>query len=85
MDPFKNFTPGLESPATRLAEITPNDTTDLPFLTRAITAETAGYVQVITADGDSGRIFIAAGVPFPIRISRVLATGTTVSGIVGLA
>lgn len=85
MDLFENYTQGLESPATRMMEITPSDTTDLAFVTRAVTTETAGHLQVVTAAGDTGRIFIAAGVPFPIRVRQILATGTTASGIVGLA
>lgn len=85
MDLFKTHTPGLESPATRLVEIIPNDANDLPFVTRAVAVETPGHLQVVTADGDSGRIFVVAGVPFPIRIRQILDTGTTASGIVGLA
>jgi hypothetical protein len=85
MDPFKNHAQSLESPATRLAEISPSDSASLAFVTRAIAVETAGHLQVVTASGDTGRIYVAAGVPFPIRVSRILATGTTASGIVGLA
>ena len=35
-DLFHNRASGLESPATRLASVTPNDTADLAFATRAI-------------------------------------------------
>jgi hypothetical protein len=84
MDQFENHTQGLESPATRLLEITTNDTNELSFVTRAITVETTGHVQVVTAYGDEGRLFVAAGIAFPIRVRKVLATGTTASGIVGL-
>ena len=85
MDLFKNFSQGLESPATRILEITPEDNSDLAFVTRAVAVETAGHLQVVTAEGDTGRLFIAAGVPFPIRVRRILTSGTTASGIVGLA
>lgn len=85
MDLFEDYTPGLESPATRLAEIVPNDADELAFVTRAVTVETAGHVQVLTAAGDTGRVFLAAGIPFPIRVRQVFATGTTADGIVGLA
>ncbi len=85
MDKFKDFAQGLESPATRLAEIAPSDTAPLAFVTRAVTVESSGHLQVVTADGDSGRIFVAAGVPFPLRLSQIMATGTTATGIVGLA
>ena len=85
MDMFAEYSPGLESPATRLVEIVPDDANDLAFMTRAISVESAGYVQVVTAGGDTGRVFIAAGVPFPIRVRQIFATGTTAGGIVGLA
>jgi len=85
MDQFKNHAQSLDSPATRIAPIVPSDTADLPFVTRAISVAQAGHLEVITSAGDSGRVFVAAGVPFPLRVSRVLATGTTATGIVGLA
>lgn len=85
MDPFEGYTQGLESPATRMMEIVPDDASDLAFLTRAIAVEAAGHLQIVTGSGDTGRIFIAAGIPFPIRVRQVLATGTTAGGIVGLA
>ena len=81
MDLFAQHLPGLESPATRLAAIVPDDTTPLVFATRAIAAETSGLVQVVTVAGDAGRIFLSAGVPFPIRATHVMATGTTATGI----
>ncbi len=85
MDQFKDHAQSLESPATRIAEIVPSDTNPLAFITRAISVETAGHLQIVTSAGDAGRVFVAAGVPFPLRVTRVLATGTTASGIVGLA
>jgi hypothetical protein len=84
-DAFENHTSGLESPATRLANITPDDVQTLPFTSRAVSVETAGYVQVEMLSGDTGRIFMAGGVPFPLRVTRIMATGTTAAGIVALA
>jgi len=42
-DAFRTAEAGLESPATRLGEITPSDTQDLPWSTRAIAVATAGW------------------------------------------
>lgn len=84
-DHFANHVPGLESPAIRVAEITPSDTANLAFVTRAICVATEGFVRVTTVAGDTGRVFVAAGAPFPIRASRIWATSTTATGIVGLA
>lgn len=85
MDQFENHMSGLESPASRLFAIVPSDTDPLGIVTRAITVEASGHVQVVTAGGDTGRVFIAAGIPFPLRVAQVMVTGTTATGIVGLA
>jgi hypothetical protein len=85
MDQFAHHTPGLESPATRIADIVPSDSAPLPFATRALAAAAPGYVQVVTVSGDTGSLYLAAGVPFPIRCSHVLTAGTTATGIVALA
>jgi hypothetical protein len=85
MDLFAQHTPGLESPATRIADIVPDDVAPLAFATRAIAAETSGHVQVVTVAGDTGRFFLNAGMPFPIRVRQVMATGTTATGLVALA
>jgi hypothetical protein len=84
-DAFKDHIQGLESPATRLAAVVPNDGQDLSFATRAIAVETSGFVELVTTQGDTGRVYIAAGVPFPLRAIRIRATGTTATGIVALA
>lgn len=85
MDKFSDHAQSLESPATRIVEVVPDDGALLAFVTRAIAVETPGYVQVVTAAGDTGRIFVAAGIPFPLRVAQIMATGTTATGIVGLA
>ncbi|MEJ6396226.1 hypothetical protein V8J82_23430 [Gymnodinialimonas sp. 2305UL16-5] len=85
MDPFETHTQSLQSPATRLEQVVPSDTSTLGFVTRAITVEAPGHLQVVMASGDTGRIFVAAGIPFPLRVTQILATGTTATGIVGLA
>ena len=84
-DAFENYSPGLQSPAVWIEDITPNDTTDLTRATRAINVAQSGVVRVITVDDVQGDIFVAAGLAFPIRVKRVLATGTTATGIRGLA
>ena len=83
-DKFANHHTGLESPATSLSSVTPDDGTDLSAISRAIAVATSGMVRVTAADGTQGEVFVAAGVPFPIRVARVWATGTTATGIVEL-
>lgn len=84
-DLFHNRASGLESPATRMASITPDDAADLGFATRAIAVGAEGFVQLTTIAGDTGRIYIVPGAPFPIRARRIWSAGTTASEIVALA
>lgn len=84
-DPFQHQASGLESPAVRLAGVTPNDTADLAFITRGIAVGTEGFVRLVTLGGDTGRVYVVPGAPFPIRVRRILATGTTATDIVALA
>ena len=42
-------------------------------------------MQVTTKSGTIGRVFVIAGAPFPIRATRIWASGTTATDIVALA
>ena len=66
------------------AAVTPNDGVDLPELTRALNVAGAGNIALVTEGGSSVTINVAAGVVFPINARRILATGTTATGIVAL-
>lgn len=83
-DTFREYTPGLESPPSHLAAVTPSDTNDLATASRALNVEQNGFVRVTTVGGDTGTLFIAAGCTFPVRVRRVWSTGTTATGIVAL-
>lgn len=84
-DQFAGTQAGLQSPALYIEAITPNDGADLARVTRALNVAQGGTVRVVTAAGVTGDVHIAAGVAFPIRVRRVLATGTTATGIAGLS
>ena len=84
-DIFKHHGSGLESPATRAHAVEPSDTADLPLASRALNVAQSGLVKVTTTKDTTAQIYIAAGVPFPIRVVRVWATGTTATGIVALS
>lgn len=84
-DLFKNVAQSLESPATRLINITPDDGSDLAFVTRAINVAESGAVRVTTRGDDIATVAVAAGVPFPIRVKRIWSTGTTATGIVAMS
>lgn len=83
-DRFEGNQPGLQSPVTTIFEVTPDDFVDLPETTRCINVAATGAVRVTTIDGANGTIYVAAGIPFPLRASRIWATGTTATGIVGM-
>lgn len=82
---FNSASVSMESPPSRLAEITPSDSQDLTFITTAINVALSGAVRVTTVDGDTGSVYIAAGISFPLRVTRIWATGTTAENIRGLA
>lgn len=83
-DQFKTHSTSLESPASGLLAVTPDDDADLACASRALNVGQSGYVAVTTVRGSVGTVYIAAGTPFPIRVSRVWATGTTATDIVAL-
>lgn len=83
-DTFASHASGLESPAARATTVIPDDGTDLAFASRALNVAGEGTVRVTTLGGDTGTVYLAAGIAFPLRVVRVWATGTTATGIVAL-
>ena len=83
-DLFESYSSGLESPPSYAIPVVPSDTVDHVQTTRAINVASAGTVQVTTVGGNLAQVYVAAGVAFPLRVTRVWATGTDASGIVGL-
>jgi hypothetical protein len=73
-------------PVERAFAITTDNSTNLSETTRAIYTGTGGDITVILA-GDSAAVTfvdVPAGAIMPLRVARVLATGTVATGIVGL-
>lgn len=75
----------LSSPATHAFPITPADLADLPETTRGIYVGGSGALALKMP---SGAVVTFSGVPqgtvLRLRADRVLATGTTATGLVGL-
>ncbi len=84
-DDFSKFPVTLNTPAVSLEAISPSDSADLSKITRAINVAVSGTVRLTTPDGSEASIFIAAGIAFPVRATRIWATGTTATGIIGLS
>ena len=73
-------------PLVRAAVITPNDTTDLAFETRALLIGRGGDLALTTANGDVVTLKnLIARVVYPFAAQRVHQTGTSAAEIVGLA
>lgn len=84
-DSFSDYKSGLTAPAEAAEVITPNNTEDLDFVTRALYLGQSGDVNVTLKSGDTVVLRnMQAGVFYPLRVSRVLVTGTTATDIVGL-
>ena len=71
------------NPPRNAAAVTPNDSTDLNFVTRALYIGTGGTLSVNMAEtGDSVSYTVYDGQQIVISVARVRATGTTATGIV---
>ena len=76
---------GIADPFTDAVAVTPNDSTDIARISRGLYIGGSGDVAVITKDGTTTTLVNAlAGTYLPIRVSRVLATGTTATNIVAM-
>lgn len=85
-DAFAQHGTGLNSPARRGVEITPDDGNDLAEVSRGLWIGGAGNLEVLL-QGDSAAVTIsniAAGTLLPICAKRIYATGTTATSIVAL-
>lgn len=68
-------------PLDRLVAVTPSDSTALG-LTSAVYVGATGDLAVVDAVGTSTTLVgLAAGMWHPIRVKKVLSTGTTATGV----
>lgn len=77
---------GQGAGGTRQFAITPNDNADLAVTVRAIRVTGAGNVAFV-AFGDSEAVTwegCVAGEIIPMYVKRVMSTGTTATGLIGL-
>ena len=85
LDIFGDFTPSFSSSICGGFGIVPDDVVDLPNATRALVLASGGDVSVILRNGDAITLpDLTAGVVYPVRVSRVLFTWTTATGLKGL-
>jgi hypothetical protein len=67
---------GLTSPYDNAAEVTPSDTVDLTYVTRALWCAVAGNLKVTLLGGDTVTIDHGVHTLLTIRATRVWSTGT---------
>lgn len=82
---FANRQRTPSDPAVTVFDITPDDMSDLARVTTALNVANPGTVRVTTVDGSVADVTIHPGHAFPICARRVWLTGTTATGIRGLA
>ncbi|WP_372840316.1 hypothetical protein [Phaeovulum sp.] len=81
MNPFKNRELSLNGPATDILPVSPSDTVDLPLIAPAIYTETGGTIVIVTVAGQTRTVKVADNSVLAVGVSRVMATGTTATGI----
>lgn len=85
IDRFSGNAPSLTAPASHAFAITPADNADLPEVPRALYCGHGGNIAATMASGAALTFTnLPDGALLPIRLSRIAATGTTASGLVGL-
>ena len=85
VDSFSNQKTYTSDPLTNAVLVSPNDSADLGYTTRAVYIGTTGNMKVTMQD--SGTVLftgIPAGTTLPIRVSRIWSTTTTASTILAL-
>lgn len=85
-DGFKQFSDSPSAPARQAFAISPHDSEELSPLPKALFVAGAGSLTLCAADSSADvSLSVGAGQILPIRARFIRATGTTASGIVGLA
>lgn len=76
----------VDTAARQLVSVTPNDSTPLAKLPKALYVGGAGNLSIIAVDDSSAVTLsnVPAGSIIPVRARIVRATGTTATGIIAL-
>ena len=81
VDTFDSHAVSLTAPPGNASLVSPSDSVDLPFVSRALHIGTAGNVRVLTLGGQDVTYTGLSGTKV-LRVSRVFATGTTAGNII---
>lgn len=81
MNIFKTHALTAAGPATDILPVTPSDSAALPLVASALYVENGGALAVVTVRGETRSVTVGDLALLPVGVTRVLATGTTASGI----
>ena len=85
VDLFPSKTPGISGPYVSGAAITPHDSNELTFVTRAIYVGGAGAIKLTTVKGDTLTFTaLPVGTLLPVRAKIVFSTNTTATNLLAL-
>jgi hypothetical protein len=85
IDSFATASEGLDSPYAHAAAVTPHDTNELSYVTRAVFVGGAGALKYTSAGGETVTLTgVAAGSVLRIRAKLIFSTGTTATNITAL-
>ncbi|MEO0462982.1 MAG: hypothetical protein AAF127_07610 [Pseudomonadota bacterium] len=85
-DPFATTANSLTSPAASCFAITPDDSSELQSVTKALYVGTGGDLVIRPLEGDQDIVLrnTVSGSIIDIRVKAVRATGTSAQDLVGL-
>jgi len=81
VDTFNSHAVSITAPPSNASPVTPSDTVDLPFVSRALYIGTPGTLRVRTHGGQDVTYQGVSGIKV-LRVARVFATGTTAADII---
>jgi hypothetical protein len=84
-DTFVNSQGGLQSPPTNSFAITPSDSAELPFVTRAVYVGGSGNITLRLGNDTASVLLLSVpvGTLLPVRARQIYATGTSAASLVG--
>lgn len=86
MNPFQTKPPTIAGPFRDIVPITPSDTTVFSdVLCGLLITGNGGNVAIVTEAGNTRTVPVVASQILPVGVQKVLATGTTATGIMGFS
>lgn len=82
-DHFKSMARSITAPALGALVITPSDSTNLSSPIRAITLNVGGTLAWLNEEGAAQATAMLPAGTYPLIATRILATGTTATGLTG--